>query len=837
MRPRSLIVMLLAGAALCIAACTTYGAIGGSAMGCIVFFLLCGLSLYCSTHQEGDEAPDTDVPAHTSAVMAAPEADDASSSHPAQIPVIEEDTQDVAPVTEEQEGTYVDEGDGEEPTVAEAPDFDYEAFRRHLLTSDDSLSFLGTTVNDIRSRRDAGKTITGIEAFLFRQLEEQALLDTTQNDIPHIDVVRPHHSGLYYLRGAASRMTYGTYLSMLSIEATLNAVHFAHTYFDDLDAAREEDVYRLWQRTTNSICAQIPDVDTADWSYLAMPWQPPYGPADQGEWAVRHAMSEAIEAAQVPYRLEARFRCNVSEGDVAIEFGATPAQAFPRSSYVPGLGIVDTTSEMRRREASAYAARVGILLANHAFRSSTKIRRVWVAAIEETPTSHRCLYSVCVGRRAFSRLRMAGISDPLAALRSLGASFDEVGGVFVPTKPLFYLEDKMFCPPHRYDLWNLSERSLPVSAVQALGASRVSGLLIHEELPRTLAADDALRGLADPSTSSATQTSVRSIMDVARRTSDLSVWSAATHVANELIEGHMGLDDPEAIRDEFIGGDALTKAVERAQMLLMRQEPAQALTLLATALAPIDDHDLYTDTDAVAYRCFDSFTERVLYNRLNAHDKRSVVLVPDAYLMAHLILSALYMSFPEGEGGNKAASLHHAHRALQIAPLNGPANLGMAACLEALEEFEGAQRQLMTFLETACHPQSMGIAYFKLASLVGREGDLATAQACYQRSVRLFPPLFPFAMGEYQTLFGDDSGEDVTIELLDDQKVEQILQDKGIPLAPTSQTSFILYDGATASIDAEVFPVAHDLMRLLEMLTGDDVIRGIRLSLEHEPDL
>jgi hypothetical protein len=48
--------------------------------------------------------------------------------------------------------------------------------------------------------------------------------------------------------------------------------------------------------------------------------------------------------------------------------------------------------------------------------------------------------------------------------------------------------------------------------------------------------------------------------------------------------------------------------------------------------------------------------------------------------------------------------------------------------------------------------------------------------------------------------------------------------------------AYALYDGATASVDAEVFPVAHDLLTSLEALTGDDVIHGIRMSLENEPD-
>jgi hypothetical protein len=71
---------------------------------------------------------------------------------------------------------------------------------------------------------------------------------------------------------------------------------------------------------------------------------------------------------------------------------------------------------------------------------------------------------------------------------------------------------------------------------------------------------------------------------------------------------------------------------------------------------------------------------------------------------------------------------------------------------------------------------------------------------------------------------------------MDEDAVIGVLNKNGIPLAPTARTSYLLYDGATASVDAEVFPVARELMQVMESLTGDDVIRGIRKSLEREPD-
>ena len=714
------------------------------------------------------------------------------------------------------------------------PSFDYDDFCHSLFFSSDPIAVLQSIVTEAKDKNDVENSVPAAQRFIARLLEEAGVLDSNKKELGHVEVVRPRRSGLFYLRVDTTRIPYGAYLRLLQIEAALNALHFAHEYYSDLNNLHEQDFYRIWQRTCASICAQASDVDTADWSYLAMPWQVPFGPSDQGEWSVRLSIAEAIESVVVPYRLEARFRCNVSSGDVAIEFSATPARVFAHSAFVEGIGVVATTTQMREREASAYAARIGILLANHAFRTSSKIRRVWVAAIEETPSSHACLYSACIGRRAFSSLRMSSITSPLDTLRSLGATLQEQDGVLIPTASCFYLEDETFCPRFRHDLWSLSERALSAAAAQSLGAKRVSGLVVHEELPRTLAAEKILRGLPSSSIDSSAQQSVHAIMDAARNTSDFGVWCAAERAAAKLVDGKLNPDDTDSIRKEIISGDELTKAMDRAQRLMARQNPQEALVVINHAIGPLERNGTYCDTNAVAYRSFDSFTERVVYNRLNAHDARSIVLVPDAYLMSHLVASAILISLPREAGGDPQRAIAHARRALEIAPLNGTVNLGMAACLEAAGDTNGAAEQLTEYLRVAYHPQGIALAYFRLASLEWRRGAQKACLACYQQAIRLFPPLLPFAISEYQILC--DNQESSSIELLDEKQIEEALGKEDIPMAPTPRTSYILYDGAAASVDAEVFPVAREMLNILEALSGDDVIRGIRASLEREPD-
>lgn len=860
MSRRAALILLAALVGVSVVAARALGTVEGLSIGGALLAAWCGATLCLSTKgaQTSDSKP-TATPSTTQQVPAT-ERDDALQSGTdeatgdvADAPhtkheVADRDareaqdapTEDVAHASAQEEpaAPSADEpapADDATPD-AQAPDapFDFPAFRLRLLHSAKPLEDLRATVDDIRARREAdANSVCGAQEFLEQELTDAGLYDQ-EVGAAQVHVVLPYHARLFYLRLARRSLPYGTYLSLLRIEATLNALLFAFEHYDDLSCVRHEDIRAFQQRVTSSICAQAPDVDTADWSYLAMPWQMPYGPSEQGEWSVREALSRAIETVRLPYRLEARFRTNVNAGDIALEFTATPESVFPHTAWVPALGLVPSTSHMRTREASKYAARVGLLLAAHAFKASERIRRVWVSAIAESPREHACLYSVRIERRAFSSLRMDKMSDPLSVLHALGASMRQDGEALLPATQLFYLEDERFCPPMRHDIWQLSERPLSVGAARSLGCTRVSGLVIHEQLVRDMAADEMLRSMQVGAGDNRTQQSVRSIMDAAHATSDLSVWSAAERVASKLVDGSIESDQLDVIREEFVEGDPLSKAVKTSQRLIMTQRPQEALDVLHAALKPLEDEGCYADSSTIAYRSFDSFTERVMYNRLNRHDKRSVVLVPDAYPVAHLTLSALYASAVHEGDAFLEAALGHARRALAVAPLSAPANLGVAACLEALDKTEEAIDLLRAFLSVAYQGQSMGMAYFRLASLMWHQGDRSASRACYYQAARTFPPLFPFVVTEYQLLASQDG--DVDSYEMSEEEVESALRHAHIPLAPTQDTAFALYEGATASVDAEVFPVAHDLLASLEALTGDDVIHGIRMSLEHEPD-
>lgn len=698
---------------------------------------------------------------------------------------------------------------------------DFAALSEALVSSDAPLAELKRFVGDIRTREaeEATPAPCGLERYAARMLEEAGLF-ATDVELPPLSVVRPHASHMVYLRCLDQRIPYLAKLRVIRLEAALNALRFASGSLPP-DASME-DAYRLNQGLAHSIAAQAPALD-----------EPlDFGEAGQwpdGEWTVRYGISQAIESLQLPYRLVARYRTNVADGNVAIEFDITPAEAFANSCYVDELGIVPTTGDMRQRASADYGLRLGLLLAASAFRCSERIKHVWVAAVNETATRRSCYLSVDFDRWRFARIDLADLGDLDEIYRSFAAVVRYEDGWLRPVGQGFHLEEERFCPARRYLPVSLSSRHLKGHLAQSLGTDHVSGLSIEEADGRALVATAIMMRLAPDSDSDATQKNVRTVMELAGDDPDPTVRSAAERVVRGLVAGTLD-SDALAVGEEFVRGDTLTRANDRAKELLMRQKPTEARAALEPLIRTIDKLDTYADSDTVIYRYFNSYVERALFNRMEgARTQATVMLVPDAYYEAHLLLSVTLLM-----EGNHERALAHALRLVELAPLDARSHLHAARCFEMLDRDDDAVAQLTTLLMCAHEPQGLGLAYYRMAFFQWKRGNIAAAHACYQCAMRYLPGAAPMMAMELSVLYLQNP--DAIETNANEQDIEDALVEAHIPIAPTEKTSELFYDCARASLDAEIFPVARTFARILAAFSGDDVIAGVLRSLEDEPD-
>lgn len=721
----------------------------------------------------------------------------------------------------------------ENPRVTSTLDID--VLSQRLMTSDDPLSDLGLVVADVRSREQdvGGKGATSIiapnssnqgalppsnlEVFLADSLDDAGLL-APDVAIPSVSAVRPHTSHLFYLRVNDPELSYAAKLKVLGIEAALNAALLASTFFEDADDVPMEELVRFRQRVATSVTSQIPTI--AD----GLPTREEERP--NGEWAVRKGISTGIEHFQVPYRLQASFRTNVADGDVAFVVDLTPPSVMPAHVWVDGVGIVSATPEMRRRAATDYNLRVGILLAACAFRCSSLIQRVWVAGSVDTPQSHDCYYSVRFDREGFSKIPLTGTFDPVETYRSFAAVLDEHDGQLSPVRQDFSLESERFCPARRYETVELSKRVLADPFATALGAHRVAQLGIVEESKRIEVASQISRHLT-----SSTEGNVRAIMELAGNDDDATVREAARRCATKLIDGAIAEDDPQAIQDEFVNGDALTIAVEKAKEQLSQKDAEGALSVTLGALEPLELAHAYEDTPAVEWRAFGSYVDRALYNRLLWDGSRETRLVPDAYLEAQLVVSVAALA-----QGQRSMATERARRAVEIAPLSIHSRLQLAQCLDTEGRSDDAMAEVGHLLELAHDPEGVGLGYFRMASYEWNRQDTRAARACYQRALSFMPGIANQMASQLSAIVLQLQGAATTSEPLSEGQVRAALAARDIAIAPTEEVSDVFFEGMRASLDAEIFPVAREFMTILGLMTHDDVYYGMLRSIEDEPD-
>lgn len=761
--------------------------------------------------------------------------------------------------------------------VAPAPELlDMDELAHTLLHADDAIAELKHLVGNIRTKEahatdGEGTAADAVSSYLARGLDEAGLF-AADADLPDVTVIRPSRSKTFYLRVDEAQVAWPDMVRVLAIEGALNRTLFAWEHLsaeaEDAEAALDaqalalkapedeqadgtdsaaipagtadtaiptepealagtpddagvalstgtptiEDCYRFNQALVSSIAAQVGTDPIPHASMNDV----------MGEWGVRQSISAGIETFRLPLRLVVNFRVNLMGGDAAIVTKFVPAGAQPASVWSEELGrIVPASHQMREMEATSYALRCVLLLASHAFRCSRRLCHVSVAVVLDTPTRHACLLTGDVARRALRELDLARSFDAVDTCRQLGLTFKLRDGALTEVEQGFSLDDERFCPSTRYATVDLSSRLLPRFEANLLGATRVSDLAINENAHRSEVARELFRELT-PST----EKNVREILGLTSRDSDPSVVDAGRRTARALIDGSLSDDDAYGMEDEFVDGDELTRACQRASQLLERNRAHESVGVLTDALAPIDALDTYTDTDTVVWREFTSYVARTLYNRLLAKPGVTVRLVPDAYFGAQLLMATALML-----DGKTEAALSFARRAQDLNPLDMSGTLRATRCLEILGRQDEAARELRHYLAYAFDPQGIGTCYYRLAFMEWHLGNLDVADACYQKAVVSRASCSGAAMLELQTMRAMTATKGV-----EPKQVEKVLEEADVPLAPTEKVVGVLVEAAQAATDAEVFPVARSFATLLGALSGDDVMHGVVNSLEREPD-
>ena len=657
-------------------------------------------------------------------------------------------------------------------------------------------------------RHDKAASQPSNKRHLVSMLEASGLMEW--KDAPTCEAGRLSRTEQYWIRQNVDDLTDKQYDTLITTEAALGvnrALPDVRNYPLDDEKAKDAALTLL-----RDMCDQTIGRSQLTEEGLRVCYHTTDSADTPEEWVVRSTICNVAECLRVPFRVVYDLRANVENGLVVIEV------ELPRPAC---MAIFTSNRHERAALARAYAFRLAVLFARHAFDASKKVKRVVINGHEHD--SEDTILSVDATRDILASLikvaKGSKIESAFPTDESIRASFE--GTWFAPVEPFVALADPQATPAQATVLPELDMREAPEAVVQACHAKRICDLGINENAVRIAAWNDIRTKLG-----STTEQAVSALVAARNAAQDITVAEACNRVVQALVDGKIDLDNLHDMASLFVDGSSLDMAVKRASELLDgpegTEEPEKALRVLNAALAPFEDMGVYLDDDTYVYRYFGSVAERIHHNAVIDEGGREIRLVPDAYFNAHS-----YASIALGLLDRYEEALVHADICIRLAPTSTFATMRKVRILEAQSRVYEAADLIIECLRHAVTPRDAAISHYRLAYMEWKLGREDVAAACYQRSMNWDTEMASQAREELNDLLDATEG----LERPTDEQADALLAREGIPLGCVRTDGEHTLAAAVACMDAHAFLPASPLMAVLFGMNGDDVVMGIYRSL------
>ncbi|MEY8436913.1 hypothetical protein AAK967_04105 [Atopobiaceae bacterium 24-176] len=707
--------------------------------------------------------------------------------------------------------------DGPSQAKPACSSIDLDSLAAALAQADEPVVALTGLVEDVRLRQGAAEGVFGaegdkangevplrpspLELFLAAELEDAGVFSL--GDTPAVAHVMPR-TGCLRLTCTKLLVARAEIIRLRRVETAFNRALFCDRRLGFNPAGGIDACYRFSASVEASVAAQAT-------------WRPAGAVVGAtSEWDVRRAISEGLEEFQLPYRLEADWQVNAQAGIVGFCVAAQPASAMATRVWLEDAGrTVEATGSMKKRAASHLACREALLLAFHVFDRCDGIGQVWVRVDNELDPLRPCVLWAKLAREDVCALDPAALGDPVAALERLGATLCWDGCSLLPVEPGFSLNDEALSPRWRAEEPERSLRVLPDWAQASLGAATVADLSRDAAGRRRATASDLAAGLGG-----SCEASVSLLLERMDGIDDLEERDALARLVEGLVGGSVDVADAQEQAQAVANADFVSDAMGRAASRIREGDGNGAIAEAKEALG------LAGRWVAEGSRCFFNYVERSLYNRLG-RPEGPVPLAPASHLAAHLFLASAL-----GAKGDAEGALLHALSAAELNPFDQSARLEAASCYARLGDRPMAIAACCDQLEAAYRTDCAAKTYLFLATLARAESDLELACACLRKAAGLGSLFGAVAARELAALEGAAGVRPVA-----DDELGAVLASRGVPDAPSAAVRSALREGARAAVEAGVFPVAQELAAAAGMLDGDEVLLGMRLSLQDRDTL
>ena len=418
-----------------------------------------------------------------------------------------------------------------------------------------------------------------------------------------------------------------------------------------------------------------------------------------------------------------------------------------------------------------------------------------LSQLRKNPTV-RNLVTVTFTRSEFmERLGECGLSDPTGTYRMFDAEMDVDGlGALKPVDAALNLRDSRFSPAGSQEEPELSDVTFDHDTAQLFGCRDMSGLSIQRVDLLQRAVGEFHRIAQDPHLESVAK--AKQAMDVINAIADPELTALAPQVTSALIDGK---DTPDF---SFRMADELDTERIKARDLLFSGQIDQSVELAESALERMDQ--LFVSNPGVP-RYFNSYAERVIYNRMFATEGERTVLIPDNLFYAHMELADVLAQVK----GVKAA-LPHLNAMVRYAPAYPLSHLKLAVQLARSEDWDPAKAACLNALHVALDRENASFAYYRLAYAEWMCDHFDIAAAAYIMSEEIAPGRIAMLEGELQELIGRAQSQCIPVPT-NVPEAMHVLAQAGLPVWPNTRVASLVRKAARACVDEGMFVPARTL--------------------------
>jgi tetratricopeptide (TPR) repeat protein len=426
----------------------------------------------------------------------------------------------------------------------------------------------------------------------------------------------------------------------------------------------------------------------------------------------------------------------------------------------------------------------------------------------------RHLVTVTFRRDEFmSMIRSFGFDAPSRFYEQFGARMRLENGDLKPIEAHLDLRDAQFAPPVAQEDPELLSIDFDSDAAEALGAKDALGISIQREdlLQRVVEKTEELAaGDADSAQSA------HGLMELFGRIGDPEVMQHTSEFTSAVIN-HTAVPT-----DLFVLSKNLDATRMQAHEELFSGNPTQAIETVEEALEQLDD--LYENNPGIP-RYFNSYAERVVYNKLFATPGERTVLIPDNLFYAHMEVADLLaqVSGPD-------AAIGHLTKLVHYAPAYPLAHLKLASQFAKKEDWESARAAVLNALRVALDRDDAAFAYYRFAYYSWMRDEFDVAVAAYIVSDAIRHNAIPSLEPEFNELMARVNSQRIPVpRTLEDSRA--VLAFHGIVVWPQTQTAEIVEHAARVAVDLGLFVPARTLCLAAARLddsseNGLDIIQG-----------